>query len=85
MKKKDDKQSILSYKKRAIKLKKKSVQTSWKYSRFRVSSKREKCPPRVETATGKRQPREKSGHMTKGRCVSNEWKIFILEIHFVPN
>ena len=35
-----------------------------KYSRFRVLSKREKCPPRVETAAGKRQTREMSGHVT---------------------
>ena len=35
-----------------------------KYSRFRVPSKPEKCPPRVETATGKRQTREMSGHVT---------------------
>ena len=51
MKKKDDKQSM-AIKKPAIKLKKKSVQLNWKYSSLRVSSKREKCPPRVETAAG---------------------------------
>ena len=36
----------------------------YKYSRFNVPYKREKCPPRVETAAGKRQTREMSGHMT---------------------
>ena len=35
-----------------------------KYSRFRVPSKREECPPHVETATGKRQTRQMSGHVT---------------------
>ena len=36
-----------------------TVPMGYKYSRFRVSSKREKCPaPRVETAAGKRQTRE---------------------------
>ena len=34
-----------------------------KYSRFRVPSKREKCPPRVQTAAGKRQTREMSRHV----------------------
>ena len=32
--------------------------------RFCVPSKREKCPPRVETAASKRQTREMSGHVT---------------------
>ena len=36
----------------------------YKYSRFDVPYKREKCPPRVETAAGKRQTREMSGHVT---------------------
>ena len=35
-----------------------------KYSRFRVPYKREKCPPRVETAAGKRQTREMLGRVT---------------------
>ena len=35
-----------------------------KYLRFRVPSKREKCAPRLETAAGKRQTREMSGHVT---------------------
>ena len=35
-----------------------------KYSRLGVPYKREKCPPRVETAAGKRQTREMSGHVT---------------------
>ena len=35
-----------------------------KDSRFSVAYKREKCPPRVETAAGKRQTREMSGHLT---------------------
>ena len=37
---------------------------AFKYSRFGVRYKREKCPPRVETAAGKRQTREMSGHVT---------------------
>ena len=36
-----------------------SVQMGCKYSRFRVSFKREICPPRVETAADKRQTQEK--------------------------
>jgi len=36
----------------------------YKYSRFDVPYKREKCPPRLETAAGKRQTREMSGHGT---------------------
>ena len=35
-----------------------------KYSRFGIPYKREKCPPRVETAACKRQTREMSGHVT---------------------
>ena len=35
-----------------------------KYSRFRVPSKREKWPPGVETAAGKRQTRQMSDHVT---------------------
>ena len=41
-----------------------SVQMGCKYSRFRVSFKREKCPPRVETATDKWQTQEKLDHVT---------------------
>ena len=35
-----------------------TIPVGCKYARFRVSSKREKCPPRVETAAGKRQTQE---------------------------
>jgi len=35
----------------------------YKYLRFDVPYKQEKCPPRVQTAAGKRQTREMSGHM----------------------
>lgn len=45
-------------------MEKETVKMGCKYSRFRVPSKREKCPPRVETAAGKRQTREMSGHVT---------------------
>lgn len=36
-----------------------SVQMSCKYSRFRVSFKREICPPRVETAADKKEGKGK--------------------------
>ena len=68
MKKKDDKQSIAIKTSKQTKEKVDTNELS-EYSGFRISSKREKCPPRVGTAAGKRQPREKSGHLAKGRCV----------------
>ena len=40
------------------------MKMGYKYSRFDVPYKREKCPPQVETAAGKRQTREMSGHVT---------------------
>ena len=40
------------------------VKKGCKYSRFRVSFKREKCPPPLETAAGKRQTWGKLGHVT---------------------
>jgi len=45
-------------------MEKKSVKMGYKYSCFDVPYKWEKCPPRVETAAGKRQTREMSGHLT---------------------
>ena len=90
MKKKDDKQSIAIKKSDQTK-EKVGTNELTKYSGFRVSSKRKKCPPRVGTAAGKRQRAATgkvgslSGHMAKGRFVSNECKILILEIHFVRN
>jgi len=45
-------------------MEKQSVKMGYKYSRFDVPYKREKCPPRVETAVGKRQTWEISGHVT---------------------
>jgi len=36
----------------------------YKHSRSEVPYKREKCPPRVETAAGKRQTGEMPGHVT---------------------
>jgi len=47
-----------------IKMEKLSVKMDYTYSRFDVPYKREKCPPPVETAAGKRQTREMSDHLT---------------------
>ena len=40
------------------------MKMGYKYSRFDVPYKWEKCPPRVEMAAGKQQTREMSGHLT---------------------
>ena len=45
---------------------------NWKYSRFRVSSKREKCPPRVETAAGQTA----NGNHGKGRVTWPKEDVF---------
>ena len=51
-----------------------------KYSRFGVPSKQEKCPPRVETAAGKRQTRQMSGHVTLSAVRGKKYAVLNLSI-----
>lgn len=48
------------------------------YSRLRVPSKREKCPVEIETAAGKRQTGQTSGHVTL--CVVRGKKNAVLNL-----
>ena len=61
---------------------------NWKYSRFRVSCKREKCPPRVETAaaqTANDNHGKRRVTWPKEDVFRTSAKSLFLEIHFVSN
>ena len=55
-----------------------------KYPRFRVTSKREICSPRVETAADKRQTREKLDHVTLS-AVCGKRKYAVLHLSYNPS
>ena len=57
----------------------------YKYSRFDVPYKREICPSRVETAAGKRQTREMSGHVTLSAVREKKYAVLNLSMAISAN